>query len=110
MLFWLDCRSTNHHGQAASNGSRPEANNGGSRGGSGHASDPTFLLDALGGESLPEKERRLSEKIMELQKLREQLLSQHNDFQYKVSHRNHNQILLPTSIFFKKFGAIDVLH
>lgn len=48
--------------------------------GSGHASDPASLLDALGGESLPEKERRLSEKIMELQKLRDHLFSQHNDF------------------------------
>lgn len=33
-------------------------------------------MDALGGESLTEKERRLSETIAELQKLREQMIAQ----------------------------------
>ena len=57
---------------------------GGGMSGASHASDPASLLDALGGESLPEKERRLSEKIVELQKLREQLFSQHSDYLDKV--------------------------
>lgn len=49
----------------------------GSSGGAGsHASDAGSLLDALGGESLTEKERRLSETIAELQKLREQMIAQ----------------------------------
>ena len=50
---------------------------GGVGGADSHASDALSLLDALGGESLPEKERRLSQEIAKLQKLRQQLLAQH---------------------------------
>ena len=66
-------------GHVSLGGGGSEVGGGGS---GGHASDPAMLLDALGGESLPEKERRLSEKIVELQKLRQQLFchQQHDDY------------------------------
>ena len=76
---------------------------GSSSGGAGsHASDAGSLLDALGGESLTEKERILNEKIAELQKIREQMIAQRSgssssDYTDKVSHHH---------IFIYHFGFV----
>jgi len=65
-------------GWSPSSRHHPGGGGGGGVGGAdSHASDALSLLDALGGESLPEKERRLSQEIAKLQKLRQQLLAQH---------------------------------
>lgn len=90
MLYprWLFFRSSHHRSPDSGNGS------------AGHAgSDPAALMDSLGAESLPEQERRLSEAIAELQKLREHITAQrgstngsssstggNSDYSERVSH------------------------
>ena len=75
ILFWVGIDRSGHSNHGATNRSSADGS-GGSGGAGSHASDPASLLDALGGESLTEKERRLSETIAELQKLREQMIAQ----------------------------------
>jgi hypothetical protein len=93
---------SNHVGSGGTNrssadiGSNRSGSSSGSGGGGSHASDAGSLLDALGGESLTEKERILNEKIAELQKIREQMIAQRSgssssDYTDKVSH-HHIQI------------------
>lgn len=66
-----------HSNQSGSGGmNRSSTESGSSSGAGSHAQDSGSLLDALAGESLTEKERRLSETIAELQKLREQMIAQ----------------------------------
>ena len=96
ILFHHIARSghSNHVGSAGTNRSSNDIGSNGSGSSSGgagsHASDAGSLLDALGGESLTDKERILNEKIAELQKIREQMIAQRSgssssDYTDKVS-------------------------
>ena len=83
-LFWAHRLNEQSGGRCSSSAAEDAAvaagsgvGGGGGGGADSHASDALSLLDALGGESLPEKERRLSQEIAKLQKLRQQLLAQH---------------------------------
>ncbi|EFX83923.1 hypothetical protein DAPPUDRAFT_99755 [Daphnia pulex] len=81
-LFARHHRSGHSHHVGSGGTNRSSADigshgSGSSSGGAGsHASDAGSLLDALGGESLTEKERILNEKIAELTKIREQMIAQ----------------------------------
>jgi hypothetical protein len=96
LLHYIDRSGhSNHVGAGGTNHSSADIGRNGSSSGSGgagsHASDAGFLLDALGGESMTEKERILNEKIAELQKIREQMIAQRSgssssDYTDKVSH------------------------
>ncbi|KZS13645.1 Transcription factor SOX-5-like protein [Daphnia magna] len=86
-----------HSNQSGSGGmNRSSTESGSSSGAGSHAQDSGSLLDALAGESLTEKERRLSETIAELQKLREQMIAQRSgssssDYTDKAGHNNQQQ-------------------
>lgn len=70
------------------------------------APDQAALLDALGADSLPEQERRVSETIAELQKLREHLIAQRGstngssssstDYAERVSPHMRESLLIST--------------
>ncbi|XP_059352562.1 transcription factor Sox-6-like isoform X2 [Daphnia carinata] len=86
-----------HSNQSGSGGMhRSSTESGNSSAAGSHAQETGSLLDVLSGESLTEKERRLSETIAELQKLREQMIAQRSgssssDYTDKAGHNNQQQ-------------------